>query len=75
MKIFSGAAWESRLVEFVEVFTNRQREFTLALSIHTAVAVDEANVTLNVINQRTVEIIQRYVSWISVVHPMTHSLN
>ena len=59
MKIFSGLAWEKRLVEFVEVFTNRRKEFVLALSIHTAVAVGEANDKLDDIGQRTAEIVQR----------------
>ena len=74
VKIFSGPVWEQRLVEFVGVFTNRRKEFILALSIHTAVAVDEANVKLNVIDQRTAEIIQRCVPRVSVVHPMTDDL-
>ena len=61
MKIFSGPIWESRLVEFVGVFANRRKEFVLALTIHATVAVDEANVKLSTIDQRTAELNQRYV--------------
>ena len=61
MKIFSGPVWERRLVEFVDVFMKRRDEFVLALSIHTAGAVDESNAKINVVDQRTAEILQRYV--------------
>ena len=48
-------------MEFVEVFTNRRKEFEFALTIHTAVGVDEANVKLNAVDKRTVELDQKYV--------------
>ena len=60
---------------FVEVFANRRKEFILALSIHTAVAVDEANVKLNVVDQRTAEIIQRYISRVYAVHTTINDLD
>jgi len=48
-------------VGFVEVFARRREDFILALSIHTVVAVGEVNVKLDAIEQRTAEMIQRYV--------------
>ena len=50
-------------MEFVGVFANRRKEFVLTLTIHATVVVDEANAKLNVVDQRTAEIIQRYVRW------------
>ena len=67
MKIFAGPIWEGRLSEFVETFTNRRREFEFALTIHTAVGVDEANIKLNAVDGRTAELNQKYVSWMSLV--------
>lgn len=58
-------------MEFVEVFANRRRELVLALTIHTAVAVDEVNVKLTTNDQRTAELIQRYVPGMVVIHPAT----
>jgi len=62
VKIFSGPIWESRLLEFVEIFTKRRKEFGLALTIHTAVGVDEANIKLDTVDERTAELNQKYVS-------------
>ena len=60
-KIIAGTAWEEQLVKFVEVFAKRRKEFIFALSIHTAVAVGDVNVKLNVIERGAAEMIQRYV--------------
>ena len=46
-------------MEFVEVFVNRRKEFVLALTIHAAVSVDEANIKLTAIDERTAELSQR----------------
>jgi hypothetical protein len=48
-------------LEFVEVFTNRRKEFEFALTIHTAVGVDGVNVKLDTVDERTVELNQKYV--------------
>jgi hypothetical protein len=61
VKILAGPIWEGRLSEFVETFGNRRREFEVALAIHTAVGVDEANIKLNIVDGRTAEINQKYV--------------
>ena len=53
---------------FVEVFANKRQQFVLALSIHTAVAVEGMIVKLNVVDQR-------YVLSMYVVHPTTDHLD
>ena len=60
MKIFAGPIWEGRLVEFVATFTKRRGEFEFALSIHTAVGVDEANLRLVIVDERTAELNQKW---------------
>jgi len=62
-------------LEFVEVFTNRRKEFEFALTIHTAVGVDEANIKLNAVDKRTVELDQKYVPRMSVDHSTADSLS
>ena len=59
VKIFAGPIWEGRLVEFVATFTKRRNEFEFALTIHTAVGVDEANFKLAIVDERTAELNQR----------------
>lgn len=59
MKIFAGPIWEGRLVEFVATFTKRRNEFEFALTIHTAVGVDEANLKLITVDERTAELNQK----------------
>ena len=59
VKIFAGPIWEGRLVEFVATFTKRRNEFEFALSIHTAVGVDEANLRLIIVDGRTAELNQK----------------
>ena len=59
MKIFAGPIWEGRLVEFVETFTKRRGEFEFSLTIHTTVGVDEANIRLVVVDERTAELNRR----------------
>jgi hypothetical protein len=61
VKIFAGPIWEGRLSEFVETFTNRRREFEIALTIHTAVGLDKAITKLNTVDGRTAELNQKYV--------------
>ena len=54
-------------MEFVEVFENRRKEFEFALTIHTAVGVDEANIKLNAVDKRTVELDRKYVPKMLVI--------
>jgi len=59
VKVFAGPIWEGRLVEFVVTFTKRRNEFEFALAIHTAVGVDEANIKLVTVDERTAELNQK----------------
>jgi hypothetical protein len=61
VKIFAGPIWEGRLVEFVGVFTKRRDEFKLALTIHTTVGVDAANLKLDIVNELTAEVSRKHV--------------
>jgi hypothetical protein len=61
VKILAGLKWDKQFSEFVETFGNRRREFEVALAIHTAVGVDEANIKLKIIDGRTAETNQMYV--------------
>jgi hypothetical protein len=47
VKIFAGPVLEDRLVSFVSIFTKRRGEFKFALSVHTAICADEANLKLS----------------------------
>ena len=67
VKIFAGPIWEDRLLAFVETFTNRRKEFEFALTIHTAVGVDEANIKLNTVDLRTADLNQKCVAQTSIV--------
>jgi hypothetical protein len=73
VKIFSGFIWEGRLLEFVEIFANRRKDFEFALTIHIAVGVDNANTKLDAVDERTAELNQKCVSRTSVVWSMTDS--
>ena len=44
------------------MFADRRKEFEFAMTIHTTVGVDEANIKLNTVDERTAELNQKYVS-------------
>jgi len=67
VKIFAGPIWEGRLLEFVGVFADRRKEFEFAMTIHTAVGVDEANIKLDIVDERTAELNQKYGSRTPIV--------
>jgi hypothetical protein len=59
VKVFAGPIWEGKLMEFVATFTERRNQFEFALSIHTAVGIDEANIQLATVDERTAELNQK----------------
>lgn len=61
VRIFAGPIWEGKLLEFVDTFTKRRKEFEFALTIHNTVGVDAANLKLNTIDERTAELSRRYL--------------
>ena len=56
-------------MEFVEIFTKRRNEFNFSLVIHTAVSVDEANLKLGSVDERTAELNRK---WVARSHPLTN---
>ena len=46
-------------MKYVETFTTRRDEFEFALTMHTAVGVDEANFKLVTVDERTAELNQK----------------
>ncbi|KAK7042365.1 hypothetical protein R3P38DRAFT_2890069 [Favolaschia claudopus] len=55
VKVLKGPVWEGKLVAFAGTFTKRRGEFEFALSIHTAVGVDQANKAIKSVDQTTQE--------------------
>ncbi|KAJ7507339.1 hypothetical protein B0H11DRAFT_2319240 [Mycena galericulata] len=55
VKILKGPVWEGKLANFAGTFTKRRSEFEFALSIHTALGVDQANKTLGDVDKTTQE--------------------
>ena len=43
------------------MFADRRKEFEFAMTIHTAVGVDEANIKLDIVDDRTAELNQKYI--------------
>lgn len=62
IKLLAGPLiWEGRLIEFVNVFTNRKKQFEFAMAIHTTVGVGVAIRKMDVVDERTAELSQRCV--------------
>ena len=60
VKVFAGPVWEQRLLKFVGVFTEKRKAFVLALTLHTVAAVDAVVLKLDVVDERTAELTQKY---------------
>ena len=60
VKVFAGPVWEQRLLKFVGIFTKRRKAFVLALTLHTVAAVDAVVLKLDVVDERTAELTQKY---------------
>ena len=60
VKVFAGPVWEQRLLKFVGIFTKKRKMFVLALTLHTVAAVDAVALKLDVVDERTAEINQKY---------------
>lgn len=53
LKVIYAPVWEGTLKGFIELFANRRKEFTLALSIHVGIGVDDAMRKLQEIDENT----------------------
>jgi hypothetical protein len=50
-KVLLSPLWDMKLLDFVEIFATRRREFEFELTMHTSKSVDEANVKLEAIRK------------------------
>ncbi|KAF8477646.1 hypothetical protein DFH94DRAFT_671862 [Russula ochroleuca] len=55
-KVLLSSLWDMKLLDFVELFATRRREFEFELTMHTSKGVDKANVKLDVIGNATKEL-------------------
>lgn len=62
MKILAGSTWEDKLLKFVEIFTNRRKEFESSLAIHTGDGVGEPKTKPGSAEELAAEVNQRYDS-------------
>ena len=60
-KVLLGSSWDAKLLEFVNLFTKRRREFEFELSIHTSRSVDEANAKLDTIWNKTHDLNEKFL--------------
>jgi hypothetical protein len=52
-KVFLSPLWDVKLVAFVDVFSKRKDEFEYALTIHTALGVDDVRAHLRDVDKTT----------------------
>ncbi|KAL6302032.1 hypothetical protein BKA93DRAFT_737677 [Sparassis latifolia] len=53
VKVLKGPLWNMNLVRFVGVFTERRSQFAFALTVHTGLGMDQANISLTEINAKS----------------------
>jgi hypothetical protein len=59
-KVLLSSLWDMKLLDFVELFATRRREFEFELTMHTSKGVDKANVKLDVIGNATKELNEQF---------------
>jgi hypothetical protein len=59
-KVLLSSLWDARLLDFVELFAVRRREFEFELTMHTSQGVDKANVKLDAIGNATKELNEQF---------------
>jgi hypothetical protein len=59
-KVLLSTLWDARLLDFVELFATRRREFEFELTIHTSQGIDKANVKLDSIGNATRELNEQF---------------
>jgi hypothetical protein len=60
-KVLLSSLWDMKLLDFVELFATRRREFEFELSMHTSKGVDMANVKLDAIGNATKGLNEQFV--------------
>lgn len=61
-KVFQGPMWDTKLVAFAGSFTKRRTEFEFALSVHTALGVDQLNSKVSAVMDTTQMMNQKFVA-------------
>ena len=69
-KVLLSSLWDMKLLDFVELFAKRRKEFEFELTIHTSQGIDKANAKLHAIGNATKEIKEQFDTYtlISAIH-------
>jgi hypothetical protein len=59
-KVLLSSLWDMKLLDFVELFATRRKEFEFELTMHTSKGIDKANVKLDAIGNTTKEINEQF---------------
>ena len=59
-RVLLSSLWDAKLLDFMELFATRRREFEFELTRHTSQGVDKANVKLDLIGSATKEIEEQF---------------
>lgn len=71
-KVFQGPMWDTKLVAFAGTFTKRRTEFEFALSVHTALGVDQLNSKVSSVMDTTQLMNQKFVTIFFVYSNLPH---
>jgi hypothetical protein len=61
-KVLLSSLWDAKLLDFVELFATRRREFEFELTRHASQGIDKANVKLDLVGSATKEIKEQFGS-------------
>jgi hypothetical protein len=59
-KVLLSSIWDMKLLDFVELFAKRRKEFEFELTMHTSQGIDKANVKLDAIGNATMELKEQF---------------
>ena len=59
-KVLLSSIWDMKLLDFVELFATRRKEFEFELTMHTSQGIDKANVKLDAIGDATMELKEQF---------------
>ena len=70
-KVLLSTLWDAKLLDFMNLFTSRRKEFVFELTMRTSHGVDKANVKLDAIGDATKEITEQFgYSYLNSDHPL-----
>jgi hypothetical protein len=59
-KVLLSSLWDMKLLNFVELFATRRKEFEFELTMHSSQGIDKANVKLDAVGNATKEIKEQF---------------